>query len=486
MKYKALLVRAAKWVLYPAFYGFALVFCFYLTFPWDSLKNRIVSEFAKSQASKGDKAWRLQIDQMSGYWFTGVEIDNAKIIMPTADDATDAKKSPAPSPDDAAPASSTKKDDAKPGAAATPAESSVVISKAHARVELLPLLIGRVRIDFQVDAFGGDVKGTIPLSGGTVDVELENVDLGQVAPIRDLVSLPLKGVANGKFELTSDSNGKWAKSNGSLALTVKDVVLGDGKAKFMKQATLPPASLGTLEIAGKATDGTLKFDKFGAQGKDVQVVGQGSLRIRDPWDASQLDLVLRFGFSDAYKVKDDKTIALFGDPNDPTALPLIDFEPKMKQAKRPDGMWGFRGKGPIKALQWTPTRDDGPQKTPGPNGTDSDTEAPAPTVAQNPVGIPPRPMIPGGARFKGGGADGAVAPGFRATPAAERVGAQPQGAQPPAEFPNPAIPPQGVPNSVPETMPPPQQLPAQQIPQPLPQPPVPDEREQTPPPAPPP
>ncbi len=209
----------------------------------------------------------------------------------------------------------------------------------------MPLLIGRLRLDFEVDAFGGDVKGTVPLNGGSLDVELENVDLGQVAPIRDLVSLPLKGVANGKLELASDANGKWAKSNGSLDLKIADVVLGDGKAKFLNQATLPPAQLGSVEIAGKATDGVLKFDKFGANGKDVTVIGQGSLRFRDPWDTSQLDLVLRFGFNDAYKVKDDKTIALFGDPKDPTSLPLVDFNPKMKLAKRADGLWGFHGKG---------------------------------------------------------------------------------------------------------------------------------------------
>ncbi len=88
---KAFLARAAKWVLYPAFYGFAFVVCFYLTFPWDALKNRLITEFAKSQASKGEKAWRLEVGSLSGYWLTGVELSDARIIMPAGDDADTTK-----------------------------------------------------------------------------------------------------------------------------------------------------------------------------------------------------------------------------------------------------------------------------------------------------------------------------------------------------------------------------------------------------------
>jgi type II secretion system protein N len=490
---RTFLSRAAKWVLYPAFYGFAFVVCFYLTFPWDSLKNRLITEFAKTQAVKGDKAWRLEIGSMSGYWFTGVELSDARIIMPASDDAADPSKTAAstvsaPSlgpqggddPPGAASSSSSKKDSSKPAA---PTESVVSIPKAHARLRLLPLLIGRLRLDFEVDAFGGDVKGTVPINGGTLDVQIENVDLGQVAPIRDLVSLPLKGVANGQLELTSDAAGKWAKSNGSLELKIADVVLGDGKAKFMNQATLPPAQLGNFEISGKTTDGLLKIDKFGASGKDVTVVGQGSLKLRDPWDTSQLDLVLRFGFSDAYKVKDDKTIALFGDPKDPTSLPLVDFNPKMKQAKRPDGLWGFRGKGPLKQLQWTPTKDDGPTKPPGqPADGDADAIPPQPTAPT--LQLPPRPM---GLQPQMGHAGKRVDSPPNLAPQPPQPGGPDQALVPVPESPNGQEPPPPQFQSPP--MPPPQ-IQAPQIapnaifPTPLPAPP--EDQQQQPPPAPPP
>ncbi len=376
---KERLVKIARWVLYPLFYVFALLLCFYLTFPWDKVKDRAIAEFDKSQQSKGDRAWKLEIGTLSGYWFSGVEITGAKIIIPPSED--DKAKSPFA----AGPGASLKPaalaavrgsgpsdgatDDGKPkdkeAKAGGPHESVMLVEKLHARVRLLPLLIGRIRIDFSAQAFGGEVHGTLPVGGGTLDVELNHVDLSQVTPLRDLVTVPVKGIASGKLEVSSEAGGKWSKATGSLDLSVADVAIGDGKAKLAGMATLPTAQLGKLEISGKATDGVLKFEKFGATGKDLDIVGDGYLRMKEPWDSSSLDLIIRFGFADAYRAKDDKTKSLLGDPADTVFPALIDQNPKMKAAKREDGLYGFRGRGMLKNLKWEPTQEDAPASPPG-------------------------------------------------------------------------------------------------------------------------
>lgn len=395
--------RAAKYVLYPLFYLVCLVVFLYLTFPWDALKNKLIAEFNKGQASKGDRAWRLEIGKISGYWFSGVELEGVRIIMPAVDEEEERKKALAKAsagqdemidPPDATGATSTepapdKEKDKKD--ADKPTESVMTITHATARARLLPLLIGSVRIDFDAEAFGGEVSGVIPINGGTLSLDVKDVDFAQVAPLRDLVGLPVKGVANGHVEFTSDDKGKWAKANGGIDLTVTNVVLGDGKAKLLGKATLPPATIGTLEIAGKATGGIFTFEKFGATGKDVDIIGTGFLKLRDPWDASQLDFIVRFSFADAYKVKDDKTIALFGDPNDPTMPALLDFDKRMKKGKREDGFYGLRGKGALKKLKWDGTTDDAPAK-PAPSAADADgsaSSAPA-TPPTNAAKKPPK------------------------------------------------------------------------------------------------
>ncbi|MFO0619026.1 MAG: type II secretion system protein GspN [Polyangiaceae bacterium] len=449
---KAFLRRAAKYVLYPLFYLVCLVVFLYLTFPWDALKNKLIAEFAKGQASKGEKAWRLEIAKLSGYWFTGVELEGVRIIMPAVDEEEEARKKALAkasggdtdlldSPDASAPSTEPAADKAKDGEKHDkPTESVMTITSAHARAQILPLLVGKVRIDFDAQAFGGEVRGQIPIAGGTLTVDVKDVDFGQVAPLRELVGLPVKGIANGHMDFTSDANGKWAKANGGLDLTVTDVILGDGKAKLLNKATLPPAKIGTLEISGKATNGVFVFEKFGATGKDVELIGAGNLRLRDPWDNSQLDFIIRFGFSDAFRVSDPKVTGLLGDPNpDPNDIvlpPGIELDKRIKKGKRADGMYGLSGKGPLKKLKWDGTTEDSPAKPAGA----ADSDASASSAPATPPTTPKKPP---------------KKPAKTTTPAA------------PAPNPEPKTP---EPTPAPTPDPPKQQFPTQPVPEPAPTP----------------
>ena len=49
---------------------------------------------------------------------------------------------------------------------------------------------------------------------------------------------------------------------------------------------------------------------------------------------------LRFKLSDAYRGKDENTKSIFGAPGS-SAPGLLELEPRVKQAKRPDGFYGF-------------------------------------------------------------------------------------------------------------------------------------------------
>ena len=378
-----------KALAYPAFYLLCLFAFVVLAFPWDALRDRIIADFARTQATKGADAWRLEIASVDGYWLSGVELRGVKLVIPpSADDDGPAatpknaalarltKKGPVAKkgegeatadggPDDASKDDKSKDDKGKKAKGAR--ESVVLVEEAHARVRLLPLLIGRVRVDFAATVFGGEVKGTIPVGSGDLEVELAGVDLGQIGPLEATVSVPLKGVASGTLTLSSQG-AKWSKATGALDLTVSDMVLGDGKSKFRNLIALPPASLGTFTIQAKADAGVLKIEKFGASGRDVEVVGEGTVKLKEPWDASAADLWLRFGFSDEYKNKDDRTKALFLDDGPFPAL--ISQDRKLKKAKRPDGLWGFHVQGRLGRLRYDPTTADGPKPKSGTQQTE--------------------------------------------------------------------------------------------------------------------
>jgi type II secretion system protein N len=172
--------RIAKWILYPLFYLFCLALFGYLAFPFDRLKDRLIAEFERSQTKRGQTAaaQRLEIDELTSYWFTGVEATGVRLIVP---------------PDEASSRPAGLEASLGKGAAEQPKEMIIAIDEAHARVRILPLLIGRVKVDFTAKAFGGEISGTVPVgaASGPVEIELENVDLGQIHPIVSLVGLPM-------------------------------------------------------------------------------------------------------------------------------------------------------------------------------------------------------------------------------------------------------------------------------------------------------
>jgi type II secretion system protein N len=336
-------IRFARWVAYPLFYLFCLTMFGYLAFPYDRLKDRIVAEVER----RSKAVQQVEIGHLSSYWFTGVEFSGVKITL-RSDDSAGSKGGMA------LPRSG--EDFASVAAATAPKESTITIDEGHARVRILPLLIGRVRVNFWASALGGEVTGTFPVgnSSGDVELELDKIDIGKIEPLVQAVGLPLKGTATGKLELSA-VDGKFSKANGTFDLTIEGIVVGDGKTKIQGLIELPTAKLGTLTLAAEAKEGALKVNKLGATGPDLELVGDGKVALREAWNESNADLYLKFKFTDAYRGKNDTTKSLLGEPG--STLPgLMEMQlPKMKRAKRSDGFYGWHVHGPLRKLRYDPS-----------------------------------------------------------------------------------------------------------------------------------
>ena len=321
--------RILKAVGYGAFYWFALIVFAYLTFPYDRLKDRIIHEFNVRQF--GPDAFRLELDSLSSYWFTGVEADGIRLLSPS------------------------KPPTAGAGPPAAELKPSVLsIDSAHARVGILPLLIGSVRIRFGADAFDGAISGQTYESDGTrrLELDVEDVALSKAKLLADTVGLPLAGTLGGQVELALPE-GKLAKAEGAIKLKIKGLSVGDGKAKIRDTIALPKVEAGDLSLEGESTAGQLKILEFSASGPDLELSSEGGVRLRDPMQTSLLTLTARFRFTDRFMGRNDMTRALFGAPG--SSVPgLFDLDPKNKRAKSPDGFYGWRVLGPIAHLQFTP------------------------------------------------------------------------------------------------------------------------------------
>lgn len=443
---KERLVRVAKWLAFPAFYLFCLGIFGYLTFPYDRLKDRIVAEIEKRSGKSGQ---RVEIGKLTTYWFTGVEVENVKLHLP---------------PDEPSAARGLEMG----GGSATPAKETVIaVDAAHVRVRMLPLLIGRVRIDFWASAFGGEIQGTAPVGDGKgdVEVELSGIDISKIEPVAHTLGVPVKGIASGKLSLSAPE-GKFNKANGTLELTVAGAVVSDGKTKIQGLIELPPAKLGDITLSAEAKDGVLKVSKFAANGTDLELLGDGKVTLREPWSDAIADLYLRFKFTDAYRGKSAMTKTLLGEPGSASAG-LIEMQvPKMKRAKRADGFYGWHVHGALKRLKFDPSSSEaaaGGAASAGKRGRSSDSPfnvAPRRPSAPTPVTPPVEPA--------GKAADDAPAPAPEHTrdiePAPSRgaIDVMRRAAVPEAVQPIPAPPPPQPPQ---EPQPAPEQGAPEQAPQ---------------------
>jgi type II secretion system protein N len=321
-------------VLYPLFYVALLGLFFYWTFPFERLKDRLLVEFnARQPAGPGV---RMEIDALDGYWFSGIEAEGVRLISPppavSADDESEGEDKPKKKPE----------------------PKVVTIDEVHVRVSLLRLLFGTTHVTFGADAFGGEISGSTSDAGGArrIVIQLDNVGLNDLPLISDLVGLPMTGAMTGSIELLLPEQ-KLSQAEGKISLRATDVTVGDGKAKIRDAIALPKLDAGELELEADVNEGRADIQKLGAKGADLELVSDGKIRLRDPFDSSLLELGLRFKFSDAYKNKSDITRGLFGEPG--SNVPgLFDMDPKNQRAKRPDGFYAFRVSGQMSKLDTQP------------------------------------------------------------------------------------------------------------------------------------
>lgn len=314
-----------RWAGYPAFYAASLVVFIYLTFPFERLKERLVAEFNSKQTS----GMRLEVDDMSWYWLSGVEASGIRLTIPPGD--------------------SSGADAAKPKKPRV-----VTVDHAHVRVGILRLLFGTTDVSFGADALGGHISGDVVDTDAErdIDVTLEDVDVGMLPFMRDMVGLPMTGALSGDVELKLPAQ-KLAKADGKVDLKLASLTVGDGKAKIRDAIALPKLNAGELVLKADISGGRVDVKQFGAKGPDVEVVSDGKIRLRDPFGASLAELGLRFRFADKYKNKNDTTRSLFGAPG--SKMPaLFDLDPKIKRAKRPDGFYAWRITGPFEHLLFEP------------------------------------------------------------------------------------------------------------------------------------
>jgi type II secretion system protein N len=298
-------------------YGVFFWLCFFLFAFWTFPYERLAVYLSDRVAASGS-GYTLEIGSISPYWFTGVEMDDVKVrkIDPLA---------PPPSP--GAPATKDK----------PIVDQAVHVSYAHARAGFFSLLFGSPSIDFGAELQAGELEGSYEedSDGKHVVAKLEKIDLAKLGLLEALVTLPLKGILSGDFDLTLATQP--TKTSGKIKLSIENLNAGDGKAKLklgsMGGLTIDPITVGDVNIDVDVKEGVGVVRKLSSTGPDLKLDGSGDIRFAQPLSRSRLGLTLGLKLTETYKNKTPRTKVMFS---------LLDgaTSPQVAAAKTPDG--GFQ------------------------------------------------------------------------------------------------------------------------------------------------
>ena len=333
MKLPKLELRQLRWVAYGLAYLFTFLAFAYISFPYDRLRQYVVSMYNAAQT--GPNPDRLEIDSLSWSWrFPGIVAHGVRLIVA----APEAKVTVDASTEEPHP----------------PAAQVLEASKVYVSLSPLALLSGARAASFGAQALGGEISGWARDSTELrkLELQLDGINPGAVPQVAAAIGLPLSGRLSGHIALDLPEN-NLMKAEGTVDLAAEDLVLGDGKAKIQNMIALPELHMGAFTLKAAITGGRMKLDECVAQGKDVDLALTGGLRLRKRLEASLAELELKFSFSEKYKSQNELTKALFGQAD--SKIPgLFDTATTGLLTKQEDGSYAARLYGPFNRLKPKP------------------------------------------------------------------------------------------------------------------------------------
>lgn len=337
MRMPKLELRQLRWLAYGVAYLLTLIIFAYLSFPYERLKQHLVSTYNASQL--GPNPDRLEVDSLTWSWrFPGVVARGVRLTSGSAE--------PKGASDLTVEASS---ETSPPPPAPVLAADEVYVS-----ISPLSLLSGARAASFGASALGGEVSGSARDSADLrrLELQLDGIDPGAIPQVAAAIGLPISGRVSGHIAIDLPEH-NLMKAEGTVDLSAEDLVLGDGKAKIQNMIALPELHMGAFTLKASITGGRLKLEECVAHGKDIDLALTGGLRLRKRLEASLAELELKFSFSDKYKTQSDLTKALFGQPD--SKIPgLFDTATNGLLTKQADGSYAARLYGPFTRLKPKP------------------------------------------------------------------------------------------------------------------------------------
>jgi type II secretion system protein N len=285
-----------KYAGYAAFFFASFLVSLYLTFPFDTVKDKLLVAASKAAGAK------ITAKTLEPSWITGVVATGVKYE--------------------------------KPGGA------PIEIDELNARVALLPLLTGDLGVSASLPIAKGTVGADVVTAGDEIDIDatIAGVELALVPGFADAVGLPVGGKVDASVKLHLDTKTP-KNSAGEINLAGSGIeILEGGK---MSGFPIPPLAIGDLEWKVPIEEGVVKVTKQEVKGENVELELDGEVALVSPFDRSQLKLLVSFRPTPAFLKKEPILNALLNN---------------IARAKGTDGFYTYALNGSVKQPRFSPSR----------------------------------------------------------------------------------------------------------------------------------
>ena len=162
----------------------------------------------------------------------------------------------------------------------------LTISQGELRLELLPLLTGRLNITTSATIGSGNLNATFSIGRNpATTIDVKNIRLEDIPFFRNVADVKASGILSGKVA----TKGPLARAKGSVQLEVQGAEVTGIKIGDMP---LPDSAYKTVQGMVRIDGGKANLDSFTLQGDDLYVRLKGGLPLVDPLPATPLDLSL--------------------------------------------------------------------------------------------------------------------------------------------------------------------------------------------------
>jgi type II secretion system protein N len=280
-----------------AFFLFSFVVGLYVTFPWNTLKDRIAIQISEATG------WEVEAKSLEPSWLTGVRIEGLKLEPPEVSEP-------------------------------------LVLDEVVARARLLSFLTG-----------GMGVSAWLPIGQGELDVTLAKcseetlvrakanaVELGMVPGFAALTGLPLSGQLDLDADVTLDQKDA-AESSGRVKLSGTNLELGEGGK--VANFPIPALRLGNLDWEMDIDNGKIELPQQQMRGGDVDLDVEGTIDLATPIERTTLNVNVSFRPTPEYLEENGLIKALLNNIN---------------RAKGSDGFYTYAITGSVKHPRPFPRR----------------------------------------------------------------------------------------------------------------------------------